>query len=78
MPKNTKRKNKNPESGKHIYTGRLEVTRSGMGFVVVDGLETDIIIDRNNMDTALNGDEVKVEVRANNEPGKRLKELLLK
>jgi ribonuclease R len=73
MPKNTKRKNKNPEAGKHIYTGKLEVTRSGMGFVVVDGLETDIIIDRNNMDTALNGDEVKVEVRANNEPGKRLK-----
>jgi len=73
MPKNTKKKDKNQSAGKQIYTGKLEVTRSGMGFVVVQGLETDIMIDRNGLDTALNGDEVKVEVRGHNDNNKRLK-----
>ncbi len=73
MPKNTKKKSKHQDAGKHIYTGKLEITRGGMGFVIVQGLETDIMIDRNSMDTALNGDEVRVEVRGHVDPNKRLK-----
>ena len=73
MPKITKKKSKDPAAGKHIYTGKLEVTRSGMGFVVVPELETDIIVDRYSMDNALNGDEVRVEVRGHNDGNKRLK-----
>ena len=73
MPKNTKKKSKNPEAGRHIYTGRLEVTRGGMGFVTVEGHDKDIMIERDNMHTALNGDEVKVEVRGYFDNNKRIK-----
>lgn len=63
MSKNIKRKNKDNSSGRHTYTGKLEVTRSGMGFVIVEGLGSDIMIRRDSMHNAFNGDEVKVEVR---------------
>ncbi len=63
MPKNTKRKNRDADAGKRTYTGKLDVTRSGIGYVRVEGLETDILIERDRMNTALNGDEVKVEVK---------------
>lgn len=62
MAKNKKRKTENNSSGKKIYTGKLEITRSGMGFVIVDGQEKDILIKRERIHNALNGDEVKVEV----------------
>jgi ribonuclease R len=71
MPKSPKRKNKNPDAGRHIYTGRLEVTRSGMGFVVVDGLEQDVLVKRDNLNVGLNGDEVKVEVKGYADNNKR-------
>ncbi len=73
MSKSNKKKIKNQEAGKKIYTGKLEVTRSGMGFVVVEGLEKDIMVERDNMDTALSGDEVKVEVRGHLDNNRRLK-----
>jgi ribonuclease R len=71
MPKNTKKKNKKPEAGKQIFTGKLEVTRSGMGFVVVAGKEQDIIVKRDNMLNAFNGDEVKIEVKGHADNNKR-------
>ncbi|MES2702140.1 MAG: ribonuclease R [Bacteroidota bacterium] len=64
MSKKTKKKTDTPGAGRQIFTGKLEVTRSGMGFVVVEGQQQDILIKRENLHTALNGDEVKVEVRA--------------
>ena len=73
MPKSTKRIHKKPDAGRHIYTGKLEVTRSGMGFVTVEGQDNDIMIERDNMDTALNGDEVKVEVNGYFDNNKRVK-----
>src|ERR1700744_1151883 len=73
MPGNNKRKTRNPDAGKKTYTGRLEVTRGGMGFVIVAGQDNDIMIERNDMFTALNGDEVKVEVRGYHDNNKRLK-----
>lgn len=45
-----------------MLTGRLEVTRSGMGFVVVPGQDKDILVKSDHIGTALDGDEVKVEV----------------
>lgn len=63
MAKKTKKKTKSTDSGKNIVTGKLEVTRSGMGFVVVEGQEKDILIRKEHMHTAFNGDEVKVEVK---------------
>ena len=44
------------------YKGVIEITRSGMGFVVVPGLETDILIRPNDFNTALHGDTVTVRV----------------
>jgi ribonuclease R len=70
MPKKTKKKNK-PESGKHIFTGKLEVTRNGMGFVIVEGREKDIMIRHDKMHTALNGDEVRVAVNSGRDSNKR-------
>ncbi|MBO9682617.1 MAG: ribonuclease R, partial [Flavisolibacter sp.] len=53
------------------YKGVLEITRSGMGFVVVQGLETDILVRPNDFNTALHGDTVRVEVNPER-TGKRL------
>lgn len=61
MPKKIKKGEKTGR-GAATLTGRLEVTRSGMGFVMVDGYERDILVKRDHMHTALDGDEVKVEV----------------
>jgi len=57
------KKKKKKETGGDIYTGRLDIAKSGMGFVIVEGLERDIIVRQDNLGTALSGDEVKVEVR---------------
>src|ERR1700733_2176114 len=58
--KNKKKKTTTSEPG--LYTGRLEVTRSGMGFVVVEGREQDILIRPSDFNTALHGDTVRVRV----------------
>jgi ribonuclease R len=68
--KNTKKgKRKDSENG--TYKGRIEITRSGMGFVIVDGLETDILVRPNDFNTALNGDTVRIQVKPNRD-GKRM------
>jgi ribonuclease R len=70
MSKKTKKQDKNP--GNIVsYTGKLEVTRGGMGFVTVEGLQKDILIKRENIRNALNGDEVRVEVRGYFDNNKR-------
>ncbi|MFL5774567.1 MAG: ribonuclease R, partial [Flavisolibacter sp.] len=53
------------------YKGVLEITRSGMGFVVVPDLETDILVRPNDFNTAMNGDTVRVEVNPER-TGKRM------
>src|SRR5258708_8828406 len=50
-------------SGADLYKGRLDVTRSGMGFVIVEGREQDILIRPSDFNTALHGDTVRVRVR---------------
>ena len=60
--KKIKKKKKQEENSKDLLTGRLEIVRSGMGFVVVEGLERDIMIKADKMGLALDGDEVKVEI----------------
>src|SRR5579863_4117975 len=59
--KNDKKKKKKSTSS-HLYKGRLEVTRSGMGFAIIENLEKDILIRPNDFNTALNGDTVRVRV----------------
>lgn len=61
MAKKNKKKKKN-SGGKVVYKGKIEITRSGLGYVIVEGLEKDIIVKRENIKNALDGDTVKVEV----------------
>lgn len=60
--KNSKKPGKKRQRDFDEYKGVLEITRSGMGFVVVPGLETDILVRPNDFNTALHGDTVRVEV----------------
>lgn len=57
------RKNKKKQTAGHqqnTVKGKLEVVRSGMGFVMVEGREKDILIHKEHLRTALDGDEVRV------------------
>ena len=60
--KNKKKRNKEYKRASALYKGRFEITRSGMGFVVVEGLERDVIIRPNDFNKAFHGDLVRVEV----------------
>jgi ribonuclease R len=52
--------------------GRLEITRSGMGFVIVDGDKNDVMVKPGDFSTALNGDIVRVKlVKENFRTGKK-------
>ena len=54
-----------------IVKGRLDISRSGMGFVIVEGAETDVIVKPNNFGKAFHGDTVKVQVEKEPVHGKR-------
>jgi ribonuclease R len=58
----SKKDKKKDGKGRLSIKGKLEVTRSGLGYVVVQGMEKDILIKREHMGNALNGDEVRVEI----------------
>ena len=69
--KHSKKGGKKKQSRSDEYKGKLEITRSGMGFVIVEGLETDILVKPNDFNTAMHGDQVRVEVKPDNS-GKRM------
>lgn len=71
MPKKSKNKNRSEGSNVQILVGKLEVTRGGKGYVVVDGHAKDIMIKQEHMSNALDGDEVQVEVRGYIDNNKR-------
>ncbi|HZZ75794.1 MAG TPA: RNB domain-containing ribonuclease, partial [Puia sp.] len=50
------------KSGAQLYKGILEVTRSGMGFVIAKALERDILVRPNDFNTAMHGDTVLVRI----------------
>ena len=55
-----KQKQKSKHSPELTLKGRLEVTRSGMGYVIVEG--GDVLVRPGDFATALNGDTVRVKV----------------
>jgi ribonuclease R len=59
MPR--KQKPKSPAVGK-TFVGKLDVARQGMGFVIVENLEQDILVRPENLHIALDGDTVRVQV----------------
>src|SRR5205809_261257 len=74
--KNSKKPGKKRRRIFDEYKGLLEITRSGMGFVVVDGLETDILVRPNDFNTAMHGDTVRVEVNPER-GGKRMQGVVI-
>ena len=69
--KNSKKTDRKKHRDLNEYKGVIEITRSGMGFVVVQDLETDILVRPNDFNTALHGDTVKVMVNPDRN-GKRM------
>lgn len=51
--------------------GRLEITRSGMGFVIVEGEEADILVRPSDFNTAMHGDTVRVRIKEEQGRGRR-------
>ncbi len=67
----TKRKPKIGHSAGKTFKGSIDVTRSGMGFVIVPDLKIDILIRPGDFNTALHGDLVLVRVKNTGE-GRRM------
>jgi ribonuclease R len=57
-----KKKQKNSDAVKTLK-GKLDITRSGMGFVIVPEQETDVLIRPSDFNTAMHGDTVKVRIK---------------
>jgi ribonuclease R len=57
-----KQKNNNTDTGKTVR-GKLDITRSGMGFVIVPEQETDVLIRPTDFNTAMHGDTVRVKIK---------------
>ena len=68
--KSTRHKEKQPSN--RDLKGILEITRSGMGFVNIEGLEVDILIRPGDFNTALHGDTVRVGVKEMKREGRRM------
>ncbi len=58
-------------SQSQVLKGRLDISRSGMGFVIVDGLEKDIMVKPNDFGRAFHGDTVKVQIISQTGRGRR-------
>lgn len=67
-----KKKSKKKTSGQQAIKGKLEITRSGMGFVITDTLDQDILVRPSDFNTALHGDTVRVRVLKDAGRGRRL------
>lgn len=59
----SKKKTRHSASEGKNFTGTLDITRSGMGFVIVPDMETDILIRPNDFSTAMHGDKVQVRIK---------------
>lgn len=68
----TKSKSKGKPAAQLLLKGKLEVTRSGMGYVIVENTEGDVLVRPGDFNTALNGDTVRVKVfKENMRTGKK-------
>ncbi len=73
--KNSKKKQQKerPRHGhEKMLKGVLDITRSGTGFVTVEGLDIDILVRPADFNTALHGDVVRVVVKEEKKQGRRM------
>ena len=72
MSKQQKSNSPKKSSQVQILKGRLDISRSGMGFVIVEGQEKDIMIKPNDFGKAFHGDTVRVQVAKDAAKGRRV------
>ncbi len=82
MGRKNAKKRKQKEKNKHVHgqvlIGVLEITRSGMGFVSVDGMNADVMVRPGDFNTALHGDKVIVAIREMKSSGRRMQGVVQK
>ncbi len=70
--KKSKQKQKQKSTAAQVLKGKLEITRSGMGYVVIDNGTGDVLVRPGDFMNALNGDIVRVKViKENGRTGKK-------
>jgi ribonuclease R len=70
--KNSNKKKNKSVSGENLHKGTLDITRSGVGYVIVQGQENDILIRPNDFNTAMHGDKVRVRITGDKGRGGRM------
>jgi len=72
--KNSKKKKEKDRRGSSpgkLLKGVLDITRSGMGFVTIEGMDVDVIVRPSDFNTALHGDTVQVAIKDGKSSGRR-------
>ena len=59
-------------------TGKLDISKQGMGYVIVPGMDIDIIVKRENLKNAMHGDTVEVSIFKVGNSGKRPEGIITK
>ncbi len=67
--KKTSSKKSSPQT--QTLKGKLDISRGGMGYVIVEGLDQDVLVRPNDFNRAFHGDTVKVEVNKDSGRGRR-------
>ena len=70
--KKNKQKERKKQAHGQLLKGALEITRSGMGFVKIEGMEVDVMIRPGDFHTALHGDTVLLAIKEIRSSGKRM------
>jgi len=71
--KNSKKKKKERHSAhEQALNGVIDITRSGMGFVTIENLPVDVMVRPADINTALNGDLVRVKIKEERKGGRRM------
>ena len=59
-----------------IVKGKLDISRSGMGFVMVEGMDKDVVVRPNDFNRAFHGDIVRVQINKGIAKGKRVEGII--
>ncbi len=71
--KNSKKIKKERHPGhEHTVKGVIDITRSGMGFVIVENMPVDVMVRPADLNTALHGDVVRVKIKEEKKGGRRM------
>ncbi|MDZ4795162.1 MAG: ribonuclease R [Bacteroidota bacterium] len=69
--KNRDKQRSSSSTGK-LLKGMMDITRSGMGFVTIEGMDIDVMIRPGDFNTALHGDTVRVAIKEIRSDGRRM------